>query len=141
MPTAAGLPTLRAMQIMAISDRPLFEHLMKQIGLDVVGMVNTDPLQKETQVESVEAIASVITENRHDFVELNPELAAIKKAAEKLGYIVAVNEEVMAEKAPAGWSGTVKAMKKHKEIDNPFALAHHMAKKGAKPHYKPEKRK
>ncbi len=26
-------------------------------------------------------------------------------------------------------------MKKHKEIDNPFALANYMKKKGAKPHY------
>jgi hypothetical protein len=35
-------------------------------------------------------------------------------------------------------SGTVKAMKKHKDIDNPFALAWSMKKKGNKPHYKPE---
>lgn len=46
------------------------------------------------------------------------------------------------EKAPPGWSGTVKAMKKHKkDIDNPFALAWYMKKKGDKPHYKPEKKK
>ena len=44
------------------------------------------------------------------------------------------------EKAPPGWSGTVKAMKKHKDIDNPFALAWYMKKKGDKPHYKPEKK-
>lgn len=43
------------------------------------------------------------------------------------------------EKSPSGWSGTVKAMKKHKEkIDNPYALANFMKKKGNKPHYKPE---
>jgi hypothetical protein len=44
------------------------------------------------------------------------------------------------EVSPPGWSGTVKAMKKHKEIDNPFALAWYMKKKGDKPHYKPEKK-
>jgi len=44
------------------------------------------------------------------------------------------------EKAPPGWSGTVKAMKKHKDIDNPFALAWYMKKKGDKPHYKPEEK-
>ncbi len=38
--------------------------------------------------------------------------------------------------SPKKWSGTVKAMKKHKEIDNPFALAWSMKKKGYKPHYK-----
>lgn len=43
------------------------------------------------------------------------------------------------EVAPPGWSGSVKAMKKHKEIDNPFALAWHMKNKGDHPHYKPEK--
>jgi hypothetical protein len=42
------------------------------------------------------------------------------------------------EKSPPGWSGTVKAMKKHKEIDNPFALAWHMKNKGDEAHYKPE---
>lgn len=39
------------------------------------------------------------------------------------------------ESAPAGkgWEKTVKAMKKHPEISNPFALAHWMKKKGYKP--------
>jgi hypothetical protein len=40
------------------------------------------------------------------------------------------------EKAPKGWEGTVKAMKKHKEIDNPWALAHSMKNKGYKSHKK-----
>ena len=47
-------------------------------------------------------------------------------------------QDNMNEKAPLGWSGTVKAMKKKKKIDNPFALAWHMKnyepeKKGEKP--------
>jgi hypothetical protein len=43
------------------------------------------------------------------------------------------------EVSPPGWSGTTKAMKRHKDIDNPFALAWYMKnKKKAKPHYKPE---
>lgn len=41
------------------------------------------------------------------------------------------------EVAPPGWEGTVKAMKKHKDIDNPYALAWSMKKKGYKSH-KPE---
>ena len=36
------------------------------------------------------------------------------------------------EKAPKGWEGTVKSMKKDKDIDNPWALAHWMKKKGYK---------
>lgn len=35
--------------------------------------------------------------------------------------------------APPGWESTVKKMKKHKEIENPFALAWHMKEKGAHP--------
>jgi len=38
------------------------------------------------------------------------------------------------EVAPPGWEGTVKSMKKHKEIDNPWALAHWMKNKGYKSH-------
>jgi hypothetical protein len=48
-------------------------------------------------------------------------------------------EKEIKEVSPPGWSGTTKAMKKHKDITNPFALAWSMKKKGAKPHYKPEK--
>jgi hypothetical protein len=40
----------------------------------------------------------------------------------------------MQEVAPAGWEGTVKAMKKHSDIDNPWALAHWMKGKGMKSH-------
>jgi len=42
------------------------------------------------------------------------------------------------EAAPKGWEGTVKAMKKHKEIDNPWALAHYMKNKGFKSHKEEE---
>ena len=47
-------------------------------------------------------------------------------------------EDLLAEKAPKGWEGTVKAMKKHKEIDNPYALANYMKNKGMKSHKKAE---
>jgi hypothetical protein len=43
-------------------------------------------------------------------------------------------EKGQAESAPPGWKGTVKAMKKHKDIDNPFALAWSMKNKGYKSH-------
>lgn len=43
-------------------------------------------------------------------------------------------EKGVEEKAPPGWKGTVKAMKKHKDIDNPFALAWSMKNKGYKSH-------
>jgi hypothetical protein len=45
------------------------------------------------------------------------------------------------EVSPPGWRGSVKAMKKHREIDNPFALAWHMKNKGDEAHYKDSKKK
>jgi hypothetical protein len=45
-----------------------------------------------------------------------------------------LDESVLDEKAPPGFEGTVKAMKKHKEIDNPYALAWYMKNKGMKSH-------
>ena len=47
-------------------------------------------------------------------------------------------KESINEKAPEGWEKTVLAMKKHKEIDNPWALANWMKKKGYQPHKKEE---
>ncbi len=46
--------------------------------------------------------------------------------------------EVKNEVAPPGWEGTVKGMKKHKNIDNPWALAWSMKNKGMKSHKKEE---
>ena len=45
-------------------------------------------------------------------------------------------ESINNEVSPPGFKGTVKAMKKHKDIDNPYALAWHMKKKGYKSHKK-----
>lgn len=41
-------------------------------------------------------------------------------------------------KSPPGWSGTVKKMKDHPEIDNPFALAWWMEEEGYEPHTEEE---
>ena len=45
-------------------------------------------------------------------------------------------DDMIDEVAPKGWEGTVKKMKKHKEIDNPWALANYMKNKGYKSHKK-----
>ena len=39
-------------------------------------------------------------------------------------------KDLLNEVAPAGWEGTVKAMKKNKDVDNPWALAWYMKNKG-----------
>lgn len=42
--------------------------------------------------------------------------------------------ELVNEVSPKGWEGTVKAMKKHKEISNPWALSYYMKNKGYHSH-------
>ncbi len=63
----------------------------------------------------------------------------IKSAKDAIGkintWIKKVDEEVVVDEvAPPGWEGTVKAMKKKKGIDNPWALAWYMHNKGDNPH-------
>ena len=55
---------------------------------------------------------------------------------EPLGDANALDEEDLDQVAPKGWEGTVKAMKKHKGIKNPWALAWSMKNKGYKSHKK-----
>ena len=47
-----------------------------------------------------------------------------------------MDEPELEEDAPPGWEDTVKKMKKNPEIDNPWALAWSMKKKGHKPNRK-----
>ena len=63
------------------------------------------------------------------------EIAKIMKLDVKTVQALMPKEEVN-EVSPPGWGGSVKAMKKHADIDNPYALAWHMKNKGDKPHYK-----
>ncbi len=58
-----------------------------------------------------------------------------KSMAEAMAEVEKKGQE-LPEVSPPGWAGSVKAMKKHKDIDNPWALAWHMKNKGDKPHYK-----
>ncbi len=51
--------------------------------------------------------------------------------------IYPVYKSAISEVSPPGWRGTTEAMKKHKDITNPWALAWWMKNKGYKSH-KPE---
>lgn len=53
-----------------------------------------------------------------------------------MAMLESIADRMIAEKAPPGWSGTVKAMKRHMPDDKAFALAWDGYKKGKKPHYK-----
>lgn len=77
------------------------------------------------------------------YKELRDELEKLEKQ-KKEGVEIIVDKYLgvnpISEITPPGWSGTVKAMKDHPDIDNPFALAWWMKKRGAKSHKKPEKK-
>lgn len=45
-----------------------------------------------------------------------------------------LHSKVREDKAPPGFEGTVKGLKKHTEVDNPFALAWYMYNKGETSH-------
>jgi hypothetical protein len=74
----------------------------------------------------------------HDAGVRNDARKAIKENDKQFLTDKDADKPIQVEVAPPGWSGTVKAMKKHGEISNPFALAWWMKNKGDKPHHKPE---
>lgn len=51
-------------------------------------------------------------------------------------YPTELDDSKIGEVSPPGWEGTIKAMKKHKDLKTPWALAWYMKNKGYKPHYK-----
>jgi hypothetical protein len=48
--------------------------------------------------------------------------------------LIEAAETPVSEESPPGFEGTIKAMKKHKEIDNPWALSWYMKNKGYHSH-------
>ncbi len=85
--------SLKVMKIIANSDPTLFEHLLKDEGLRIVGLHANDPLEHSVQSESVEAIASVINDDEichpNQFTQRQQ---SFKRLAEDLGYIIALED-------------------------------------------------
>jgi len=137
--SAAPAVDLNTLECLAISDKPVFEAIMKSIGLPIIGVQTHDPLDKSVRSESIEAMASMITEDRDDNVMLDPARLAIKQLAEDYGYIVSVEE------APPGWKGGVESMKRDgMSDDKAFAIAwssHNKGHKAPDTGKKPKKKK
>jgi hypothetical protein len=91
-----------------MTDKELIQHC-KQMGLEKSCNIDTE--------------GDLV--NREEVIELCKQHAEEDDKKEKVD-----------EVAPKGWEGTVKAMKKHKDIDNPWALAHWMKGKGYESHKK-----
>lgn len=90
MTRKSQLPSINALELMAVSDQPLFEHYMGKIGLPVIGRRNADPTETDVQLESVSAIASAITEDANDNIKLSQYHKSVQKMAESYGYIMEV---------------------------------------------------
>ena len=82
------MPSIQAMEILAVSDQPVFESLMNHIGLQVEGRVNEDPLETQVQTESISAIATGITEEACGYIKISKNLREFKTMAEDYGYVV-----------------------------------------------------
>jgi hypothetical protein len=87
----ASLSTLR---VLANSDPYVFAEAIKKYGLRVVGLQNRNPLETRVQSESVSAIASTLTEDIDDPVDLPRQSVDAMRIAEEYGYIVKVLEEM-----------------------------------------------
>lgn len=106
-------PSLNVMGIVAISDPPLFEHMMAQEGLRIVGVQSDDPLEMSVQEEAVTAIASTLTEDIHEPIELTRRQHSLKRLAENVGYVVALEEGL--DQMPGSDCNPVKAKLRHPE--------------------------
>ena len=83
-------PSIQVVSI-AASDPALFEHLMNNAGFRLASR-DTDPLQDNVQTESVSAVASMISEDRTERVQLSQYQRALKEMAEKIGYIAILDD-------------------------------------------------
>jgi hypothetical protein len=81
---------------------------------------DTEKVKKWLTTEEFEFVVSYLIDEGYDISDLTV-------------YDICEQLDLM-EKSPPGFKKTVEKMKKHKEIDNPFALAWHMKKKGYKSH-------
>ena len=97
-------------------------------------------VREEDELNEMDPTEHVKKEGPNEFCVYNKDGKKVKtfdnkKDAEK--YATETHDKLM-EASPEGFEGTVKAMKKHKDIDNPYALAHYMKKKGYKSHKNPD---
>jgi hypothetical protein len=85
-------PSLSVLRIIGTGDPLLFEHLLADHGLQVLGMADDEPLNKAVTEGVVAAIATTLTEDVHDYAELSPHQERLKALAESLGYVVGLME-------------------------------------------------
>ena len=104
------------------------------------GVAEADPQHSHQYSKTMKHAKNPTVQQRIAAHDIKPGVAGYKdrvdllKDLERTGKLK--KEQDVKEVAPKGWEGTVKAMKKHDEIDNPWALAWHMKNKGYTSHKK-----
>ena len=78
------------LELIADSDFELFESVLSKSGLKVIGKRDRDPLRTSVQSESVQSIASLISESK----DHSPKVSSMAKLADSLGYIVESSQKV-----------------------------------------------
>ena len=97
---------LESLSVLANGDPQLFAKTIRRYGFEVIGYRNIDPLEKHVQLETIESMASMITESIDEDEELNPIMIAIKQLAESHGYIVRLIDEAPVVAPPRTMPGT-----------------------------------
>jgi hypothetical protein len=95
--------------------------------------VIVEALTKIDMFESNPAILGAI-ENVAEELKNRPVAPAADPNAPKAASRKKAEDAIKQAVAPEGWEGTVKEMKNHKEIDNPYALANYMKDEGYTSH-------
>jgi phosphopantetheine adenylyltransferase len=138
-PGSKGAPTDAALKASQESFEQTFDVLEEAVNSIDKGEYDYEGQMARTQLQTIlrnsEDLIDMIgdDENMPEWVQSKITLAQ--------DYITTVRDylqsrEELEEKAPPGFEGTVKAMKKHPEIDNPYALSWYLKNKGAKSHRK-----
>lgn len=124
-------PSLKVMEVVANGDPYLFEHMIQADGLEIVGVVNDDPLETRVQSESIDAIASMLTEDVYNPHELTPRQRALKNMAEARGYVVALQEGM--DQQPGTEYDPIKGQLQHPEKKQAPPPTQEGAEEGAAP--------
>jgi hypothetical protein len=94
-----------------------------------MGMDEKDiPAWIQDHISQAQSFISQANTNFHEYDE--PKDVSHPETDKPVDQDLDAMKESINEAAPEGWEKTVLAMKKHKDIDNPWALAHWMKKKG-----------
>lgn len=106
------------------------EKLQRIIRESLSEVMAEDDEQREVAIATqIKNLADSMSRDQN-----HPYVKHIQKIIQLADELIKMHGGLQKEVAPKGWEGTVKAMKKHGDIDNPWALAHWMKGKGMKSH-------